>query len=231
MLLMDAIISKISVMLVPALLAITLHEVAHGYVAERFGDPTARLLGRLNLNPLRHLDPIGTIAIFIFGFGWARPVPINAGNFRRPRRDMIWVALAGPVTNLLLAGLSALLLKGLAALGQTGLGENEYFPKVATPLQMMAGFSLYINVLLGIFNLLPIPPLDGGRILTGILPEKQANLISRLEPFGFVLILFLVFFTRIWELLLAPLVHGLVALLSGVDLIQVERSIHFLFGH
>lgn len=229
--LMDTIISKISVMLVPALLAITLHEVAHGYVAERFGDPTARLLGRLNLNPLRHLDPIGTIAIFVFGFGWARPVPVNAGNFRRPRRDMIWVALAGPVTNLLLAGLSALLLKGLNLLGQTGLGSYELFPKVATPLEMMAGFSLYINVLLGVFNLIPLPPLDGGRILTGILPEKQANLVSRLEPFGFVLILFLVFFTRIWELVLAPIIHSLVALMAGGNLMQVERAIHFLFGH
>jgi len=228
---MDEIISKLSVMLVPALLAITLHEVAHGYVAEQFGDPTARLLGRLNLNPLRHLDPIGTIAIFIFGFGWARPVPVNAGNFRRPRRDMIWVALAGPVTNLVLAVLSALLLKGLNLLGQTSLGGYEYFPKVATPLKMMAGFSLYINVVLGILNLVPLPPLDGGRILTGILPERQANLVSRLEPFGFVLILFLFYYTRVWELLLEPPVHGLVKLIAGLDLDLVIRASHVLFWH
>ena len=96
---METIVSKIAIMLVPALLAIILHEVAHGYIAERFGDPTARLLGRLTLNPLKHLDPIGTSAIFIFGFGWARPVPVNSANFRRPRHDMIWVALAGPATN------------------------------------------------------------------------------------------------------------------------------------
>lgn len=228
---METIVSKISVMLVPALLAIMCHEVAHGYVAERFGDPTARLLGRLNLNPLRHLDPIGTIAIFIFGFGWARPVPINAGNLRRPRRDMIWVALAGPMTNLLLAILSALLLKGLTLFGQSDLGLSGLIPQVATPLAMMAGFSLYINVLLGVFNLLPLPPLDGGRILTGILPEKQANLINRLEPFGFVLIIFLVFFTRIWEVVLAPIIHGLVALLAGSQLPQVEQAMHYLFGH
>ena len=118
---MEAIISKISVMLVPALLAVILHEVAHGYVAEKFGDPTARLLGRLNLNPIRHLDPIGTLAVFVFGFGWARPVPVNAGNFRHPRRDMIWVALAGPLTNLALAVISAIFLKGLSLLELTAL--------------------------------------------------------------------------------------------------------------
>ena len=229
--LMEEIISKISVMLVPALLAITFHEVAHGYMAERFGDPTARLLGRLNLNPLRHLDPIGTIAIFIFGFGWARPVPINAGNFRRPRRDMVWVALAGPLVNLALAVLSALVLQGLDLLGQTALGGYDFFPKMATPLEMMAGFSLYINVVLGIFNLIPIPPLDGGRILTGILPEKQANLVSRLEPFGFVLILFLVFFTQVWEVFLAPVIHGVVGILAAGNLSQVQQAMHFLFGH
>ena len=193
---METIVSRIAIMLVPALLAIILHEVAHGYIAERFGDPTARLLGRLTLNPLKHLDPIGTIAIFIFGFGWARPVPINPGNFRRPRRDMIWVALAGPTTNLLLAVLSALLLRGLGLLDQSSFGTSLAYTQFTTPVKMMAGFSLYINILLGVFNLIPLPPLDGGRILTGILPERQAALVGRLEPFGFVLILFLVFFYR-----------------------------------
>ncbi len=228
---MEAIISKISVMLVPALLAVILHEVAHGYVAEKFGDPTARLLGRLTLNPVRHLDPIGTLAVFVFGFGWARPVPVNAGNFRRPRRDMIWVALAGPLTNLLLALCSALLLKGLSLLEGAGLGSSQYFMQIIKPLRMMAGFSLYINVLLGVFNLLPVPPLDGGRILTGILPERQANLISRLEPFGFVLILILVFFTDVWSLLLQPLIYTFVVLLSGSELVFVRQAMQFLFGH
>ncbi|HEY5674582.1 MAG TPA: site-2 protease family protein [Malonomonas sp.] len=227
---MEAILSKISVMLVPALLAVILHEVAHGYVAEKFGDPTARLLGRLTLNPLRHLDPIGTLAVFIFGFGWARPVPVNAGNFRRPRRDMIWVALAGPVTNLLLALASALLLKGLSLLEMSGVGTSEYFIQIVKPLRMMAGFSLYINVLLGVFNLVPLPPLDGGRILTGVLPERQATLINRLEPFGFVLILFLVFFTDVWTLVLQPLIFSLVSLLAGGELDFVQQSMQFLFG-
>lgn len=227
---METIILKISVMLVPALLAIILHEVAHGYAAERFGDPTARLLGRLNLNPVRHLDPIGTLTIFVFGFGWARPVPVNAGNFRRPRRDMIWVALAGPLTNLLLAVLSALLLKSISLLEGFQPVEPALFMQIAKPLRLMAGFSLYINVLLGVFNLLPVPPLDGGRILTGILPEKQALLINRLEPFGFVLIVFLVFFTRVWELVLAPLISGLVFILAGSEAVLVQQAMNFLLG-
>lgn len=227
---MEAIISKISIMLVPALLALTMHEVAHGYVAERFGDPTARLLGRLNLNPMRHLDPIGTVAIFVFGFGWARPVPVNAGNLRRPKRDMIWVALAGPITNLLLALSSALLLRGLGWLEITSLGEMELFIQAAKPLHMMISFSLYINVLLGIFNIVPLPPLDGGRILTGILPESKALMISRLEPFGFILILFLVFFTDIWSVMLEPLVDSLVAFLAGSENVVVAAK-KFLLGH
>jgi len=228
---METIVSKIAIMLVPALLAIILHEVSHGYAAERFGDPTARLLGRLNLNPMRHLDPIGTIAVFIFGFGWARPVPVNPGNFRRPRRDMIWVALAGPMANLLLAVFSALLLRGAGLLDNSAVGESQLYIQMSTPVKMMAGFSLYINVLLGVFNLIPLPPLDGGRILTGILPEKQALLINRLEPFGFVLILLLIFFTDIWSLVLAPIINTLVVFMAGNESRLVEQAMNFLFGH
>lgn len=228
---MEAIVSKIAIMLVPALLAIILHEVAHGYIAERFGDPTARLLGRLTMNPFKHLDPIGTIAIFIFGFGWARPVPVNPGNFRRPRRDMIWVALAGPATNFMLAILSALLLRGLGMFDQSSFGASQIYIQFTTPVKMMVGFSLYINVLLGVFNLIPLPPLDGGRILTGILPERQAALLGRLETFGFVLILFLVFFTDVWALVLGPVINTLVMVMAGDETRQVEQSIRFLFGH
>ena len=227
---METVVSKIAVMLVPALLAIMLHEVSHGYAAERFGDPTARLLGRLNLNPFKHLDPIGTVAVFIFGFGWARPVPVNPGNMRKPRQDMIWVALAGPTANLLLALASALLLRGLGFL-EGWLGESSRILRLATPVTMMAGFSLYINILLAVFNLIPLPPLDGGRILTGILPERQAAQISRLEPFGFVLVVLLVFFTDIWSLVLAPLINTLVIGLAGDETRQVEQAIRFLFGH
>lgn len=228
---MEIIVLKISIMLVPALLAIILHEVSHGYVADRFGDPTARLLGRLNLNPLRHLDPIGTLAVFIFGFGWARPVPVNAGNLRHPKRDMIWVSLAGPLTNLSLAVLSALLLRVITFLEPSLAGNSELFVQVVKPLRMMAAFSLYINVLLGTFNLLPVPPLDGGRVLTGVLPRQQAALLSKLEPFGFVLILFLVFFTDLWELVLSPIIVTVIQWLAGDEWNLVQQSMQFLFGN
>jgi Zn-dependent protease len=226
----DAFLLKLSVMLVPALLAIILHEVAHGYIADRLGDPTARLLGRLSLNPLRHLDPIGTIAIFVFGFGWARPVPVNAKNLRHPRQDMIWVSLAGPLTNLALALISVLFLRCISLLETTQLASSQMFLDVSRPLRVMSAFSLYINVLLGVFNLLPIPPLDGGRVLTGILPEKQALLLNRFEPFGFVLLLLLVFFTDIWSRLLSPLITLLLQALAGGEYHYVEKAISFLFG-
>ena len=228
---METLISKIAIMLVPALFAIILHEVAHGYIAEKFGDPTARLLGRLTLNPIKHLDPIGTIAIFIFGFGWARPVPVNPGNFRHPRRDMIWVAIAGPTTNLILAIFSALLLRGFGLLDLSSIGDSQIYNQFSTPAKMMLGFSLYINILLGVFNLIPLPPLDGGRVLTGILPERQAKLVSKLEPFGFVLILFLIFFTDVWSLVLGPIINTLVTFMAGDQTRLVEQAIRFLFGH
>jgi Zn-dependent protease len=226
---MNAVVAKIAIMLVPALFSIMMHEVSHGYVAERFGDPTARLLGRLNLNPFRHLDPIGTLAIFIFGFGWAKPVPVNPTNFRRPRHDMIWVALAGPVSNFILALIAALLLRSLALLDPVAAA----YPLVGTlmnPLELMLAFSLYINILLGVFNLIPLPPLDGGRVLVGVLPERQAKLVSRLEPFGFLLVVVLVFFTGIWPLVLAPIINGLVTVLSGPQLVLVEQAMRYLFG-
>ena len=226
---MDAVVSKIAIMLVPALFAIMMHEVAHGYVAERFGDPTARLLGRLNLNPFKHLDVIGTLAIFVFGFGWAKPVPVNPENFRRPRRDMIWVALAGPVTNFLLALLSALLLHLMAKIEVSAVGPAAFL-ELLRPLRMMLGFSLYINVLLAVLNLIPLPPLDGGRVLIGILPQRQANWVSRLEPFGFILIIVLVFFTRIWPLVLSPIINAVVIALAGQQLALVQQAMHFLFG-
>ncbi len=228
---MENIVSKIAIMLVPALLAVMLHEVAHGYIAERFGDPTARLLGRLNLNPFKHIDPLGTLAIFIIGFGWARPVPVNPRNFRHPHRDMIWVALAGPVANILLALASALLLRGFGLLDNTGLSAASGYHSFSRPVEMMLAFSLYINTLLGIFNLIPIPPLDGGRILVGILPPRQAVLISRLEPFGFVLLMALIFLTDIWSIVLSPIIHFLVILLSGPQIDIVQQAMNFLFGH
>ncbi len=225
---METVLSKIAIMLVPALLAIMIHEVSHGYAAERFGDPTARLLGRLNLNPLKHLDPVGTIAVFIFGFGWAKPVPVNAGNFRRPRQDMIWVAVAGPLSNLLLAFLSALLLRVLGMFDGSGTGMVA---SLIPPLQMMAAFSLYINVLLAIFNLIPVPPLDGGRILMGFISDGYAAMLSRLEPFGLILIVLLVFFTDFWSRILSPIISFIVLQLAGRQMPLVEQAMRFLFGH
>ena len=224
---MESILTKISIMLVPALLAVILHEVAHGFVAEKLGDPTARLLGRLTLNPLRHLDPIGTLALLFFGFGWARPVPVNFSNLGRPRRDMIWVSLGGPLTNFSLAALSALLLRWLAILHG---GAETQLGMVLEPLRLMCGFSLYINIILGVFNLLPIPPLDGGRVMTGLLPRRQAAALARIEPFGFVIIIFLVFFTDLWSLVLGPVVSFLVGILAGPQVDIVYRTIQFLFG-
>ncbi|MEJ2698318.1 MAG: site-2 protease family protein [Desulfuromonadales bacterium] len=224
---MESILAKISIMLVPALLAVILHEVAHGFVAEKLGDPTARLLGRLTLNPLRHLDPVGTLALLFFGFGWARPVPVNFANLGRPRRDMVWVSLGGPLTNFSLAVLSALLLRGLAFMHG---GAETPVDMVLEPLRLMCGFSLYINIILGVFNLLPIPPLDGGRVMTGLLPRRQAAALARIEPFGFVIIIFLVFFTDLWSLVLGPVVSFLVGILAGPQVDIVYRTIQFLFG-
>ncbi len=227
---MESILAKISVMLMPALLAVTLHEVAHGYAAERLGDPTARLLGRLTLNPLRHLDPIGTIALLFFGFGWARPVPVNFSNLRRPRLHMIWVALAGPLTNLSLAVASALLLRMLALVPVDTLQDGSMVRMMFEPVALMAGFSLYINIILAVFNLLPIPPLDGGRVMTGILPQRQAETLARLEPFGFMIIIVLVFFTDLWRIVLSPAISHLVTALAGPQTYLVDQAIHFLLA-
>lgn len=225
---MEQILLKISIMLVPALLAVTMHEVAHGFIAERFGDPTARLLGRLTLNPVKHLDPIGTIALLIFGFGWARPVPVNPNNLRRAQKDMIWVSLAGPSANLLLALFSALLLRVVVYIA-SGLGEDSQVLHLINPVGLMAAFGLYINVILCLFNLLPIPPLDGGRVLMGILPERQSLLLRRIEPFGMLLIVFLIFGTSIWKTTFGPAVHQVVAMLAGPHMDVVEQTMHLLF--
>ncbi|HKI50453.1 MAG TPA: site-2 protease family protein [Geothermobacteraceae bacterium] len=223
---MEHLIAKISIMLVPGLFAITLHEVAHGFVAEKFGDPTARMLGRLSLNPLKHLDVIGTIALMVFGFGWAKPVPVNFGNLRKPKRDMIWVALAGPAANLLLAIVSALLLRGLLLLGSlTPEAQLKALSSVLNPLLLMSYFSLYINVLLGVFNLMPLPPFDGGRVMVGLLPARQGEWLSRFEPFGFIIILLLIFYTPVW-----PVINHLVVLLSGPAVSSAMNTIPLLIN-
>lgn len=227
---MDDFLLKLSIMLVPALMAVTFHELAHGFVADRCGDPTARLLGRLTINPLRHLDPIGTLVLLVFGFGWARAVPVNPENLRSARRDMIWVALSGPGANLMLALFCALILRWLGPLSQeaaTGGAGASFWQ----PVSLMAGFGLYINVILALFNLLPIPPLDGGRVLVCLLPEKLAAMVRRIEPFGLLLIVFLVFGTSLWQKFFGPLVLLIVALGAGPQTEVVLRTMQLLFGN
>ncbi len=172
---------------VPVVLAITLHEAAHGYVARMFGDQTAWMLGRVTLNPLKHIDPVGTVLVpavlFLlkspFLFGWAKPVPVNFGNLRHPKRDMIWVAGAGPAANFVMALGWAFL---LGATGPSG-------PWSSDGLYQMADAGIRINLALLALNLLPIPPLDGGRIAVGLLPNRAAAWLSRAEPYGFFVIL------------------------------------------
>lgn len=211
---MENFLFKLSIMLVPGLFAITCHEVSHGYIAWRYGDPTARMLGRLTLNPLKHIDIVGTLMIIFVGIGWAKPVPVVYENLRNPKRDMIWVAVAGPVTNLLLALVSAILLRGLVAFANPAAAGSP-LAMIVEPLVLMLAFSVYINLLLAIFNMIPLPPLDGGRVLTGLLPYRQAAALSRIEPYGMVIIIVLVFFTNVFSYVIAPLLNMGVHLLAG----------------
>lgn len=189
----------------PILLALTLHEYAHGYVAYRLGDPTAKASGRLTLNPLSHLDPLGTIAFFIINLGWAKPVPVNGAYFKNPRKDMLWVALAGPMTNLALAVISAIIAKLVYQLTLT-LPYSALAEAIIIPFFEMVKTSIWINLVLCIFNFLPIPPLDGSRIVMGLLPEKMAIVYESFEKYGFILILFLAF-TGILAKMILPIIH------------------------
>jgi len=198
-------------MLVPALMAITCHEVSHGFVAYRFGDGTAKAQGRLTLNPFNHLDIIGTLMIFIIGIGWAKPVPVNFGNLRNPKRDMIWVAAAGPVTNFCIALVSALALRVIISM----FGNNADLKYFIEPTVLMLAFSVYVNLLLAIFNLIPVPPLDGGRVLVGLLPYRQAVFWSKIEPYGMMIIIALVFFTNLFGYIISPALGFGIRLLAG----------------
>ncbi len=194
---MDEIIQGIAIYALPVIFAITMHEAAHGYIAKHFGDFTAFNEGRISLNPIRHIDLIGTILVpltlFVlskmtvgagFLFGWAKPVPVNFSNLRQPKRDMLWVAAAGPGANLLMAFFWALMIKLAITMPESSF---------AKPLALMGIAGIEINVILMVLNLLPLPPLDGGRMAISLLPHRLAYPFSRIEPYGFIILLGLLF--------------------------------------
>jgi len=202
-------LQQLSVWALPVLAAVILHEVAHGWVALRRGDETALRLGRLTLNPISHVDPMGTVALPLlliavgspFVFGWAKPVPVNVANLRNPKRDMVAVALAGPLTNVVLALVSAGLLHVVLQLDASG-------PAVAVlrPIALMAAHSVVINIVLAVFNMVPVLPLDGGRVLFGLLPRAQALAFARLEPYGMLIVMALLF-TNTLDRVVGPVVN------------------------
>jgi Zn-dependent protease len=210
-------IQQVAVWALPVLFAITVHEVAHGWVARQLGDPTAMMMGRLTLNPLKHIDPIGTVLVplilIVAGgviFGWAKPVPITAENLRHPKRDMALVAAAGPVSNLVMAFIWALIMK-LALILPDGLMD------LALPLTYMGGAGITINVLLMVLNLLPVPPLDGSRVVAGFLPDPLAWKFSRIEHYGLIILLLL-------------MVSGLLGKVIWPPVEIVQNMIYRLFG-
>lgn len=231
-----SLIQKIAVFALPVIFAITLHEAAHGYVARFFGDMTAAAAGRITANPLKHIDLVGTIIVplvilvsskLLGGgmilFGWAKPVPVNFAQLRRPKQDMLWVAAAGPGMNFVMAVFWALMIQLGHALG-SGFAS--------APLMLMGAAGVFINVILMALNLIPLPPLDGGRIAVSLLPMKQAMQFARLEPYGLFILLGLLF-TGILGTILWPLISlfiGIIALVTGLDSTQLLGLIQFVLS-
>lgn len=220
-------LQDVSIWALPVLVAIVFHELAHGWVAFRLGDPTAQKMGRLTLNPFAHIDWLGTVVLPLlllmarvpFLFGYAKPVPVNSYMLRNPKRDMVWVALAGPAMNILLALLSSaclhLLLPLASALSGAAPDSSSLIgvlSPVLGPLLLMAEKSIFINLVLALFNLLPIPPLDGGRVIAGLLPARQADAFARIEPYGLPIVLVLLYMGS-FNLLLGPVVNAFLRVL------------------
>ena len=204
---LEALILKIVISAIPILLAITVHEASHGYAAKYFGDLTAERMGRISLNPFKHIDPVGTILLpaltLFFGgvlFGWAKPVPVNFGNLRHPKKDMLWVAAAGPASNFVMAVLWSLLLGTI----KYKLSQGVYSPLFPFLLQM-SFVGVTINVVLMVLNLLPMPPLDGGRIAVSLLPNHLAIKLAQVEKYGFAILIALMF-TGVLNKIIGPFI-------------------------
>ena len=228
-------IQKITVFALPVIFAITLHEAAHGYAALHFGDRTAKMEGRITLNPLRHVDPVGTIlvplAILLLSklsggagilFGWAKPVPVNFMNLRHPKQDMLWVAAAGPGANLLMALIWAGMIK-LAFVMPDG---------IRIPLALMGGAGVFINAVLMALNLIPLPPLDGGRIAVSVLPPRLAYGLGRVEPYGIFILLGLMFL-GVLGFIMWPLIESIIALaafLFGMPRVELLAIIQIVLN-
>lgn len=216
-----ATIQKITIWILPVLLAVSLHEAAHAWMADKKGDATARLMGRLTFNPLKHIDPIGTIVVPAlmlfatgFAFGWAKPVPVDARNLHNPKKDMMWVALAGPVSNFIMAVLWAVFLNISVLFVDSRSSISMFFL-----LMPVAGIT--VNVILGVLNLLPIPPLDGGRIMAGILPPAASMQYSKIEPYGFFIIIALML-SGMLSSIIFPVVNLFLIVLSAISGLDIE---------
>lgn len=213
-----SLLQRIAVWSLPVLFAITVHEVAHGWVARKLGDPTAMMLGRLTLNPIKHIDPVGTVLLPLlmlafklpFIFGWAKPVPVTWSNLKHPKRDMALVAAAGPLANLLMALLWAVVMKQGVVLDTT-LGGMAHF------MIYVGGAGIFINVILLVLNLIPIPPLDGGRVLSGLLPGPWAWQLNRLEPYGMIILLLL-------------LMSGVLSAVLYPPVLALQGALYYLIG-